>query len=121
MLPDLGDIAWVEFDPVKGTEQAGRRPALILTAREYHEVSRRAVVCPITSRIGTWPLNVILPSGLKTKGAVLLDQICSVDRTQRMFTIVERVPAGFLAEVRNTLVAWLRIDLSALKTNQRST
>ena len=66
MLPDAGDIAWVEFDPVKGTEQAGRRPALFLTDRAYHENSRSALVCPITSNLHRWPFNVALPPGLKT-------------------------------------------------------
>jgi mRNA interferase MazF len=55
MLPEAGDVAWVEFDPVLGAEQAGRRPALVVSEREYHEISSRALVCPITSRARPWP------------------------------------------------------------------
>ena len=110
MLPDAGDIAWVDFDPVRGTEQAGRRPGLILTPRSYHEQSRRALVCPITSNTRAWPFNVDLPAGLRTEGVVLVDQLRVIDRTQRMFAIVERVPEALLIEVRVKLAALLGVD-----------
>ncbi len=112
LLPDAGDIAWVDFDPVRGTEQSGRRPALLLSSRLYHEGARRALVCPITRRIRNWPSEVILPSGLKTEGAVLVDQIHSIDRTQRLFDIVETVPPQVMADVRLKLAALLGIDIS---------
>jgi mRNA interferase MazF len=111
LLPDAGDIAWVEFDPVRGTEQAGRRPALILTSRGYHETSERSVVCPITSRIRNWPPDVVLPAGLKTKGSVLVDQIRVVDRGQRMFGVIERVPNRVLVRVREHLAALVGIEI----------
>lgn len=110
MLPDVGDIAWVDFDPVRGTEQAGRRPGLVLTPRGYHEQSRRAVVCPITSNARAWPFNVNLPEGLRTEGVVLVDQLRVIDRPQRMFAIVERVPDQLLVEVRAKLAALLGVD-----------
>jgi mRNA interferase MazF len=111
MLPDAGDIAWVEFDPVRGTEQAGRRPALVLTERAYHENSRRALVCPITSHLRRWPFSVALPAGLKTVGAVLVDQARAIDRTARMYAIIERAPDDVLIEVRGRLAALLGIDV----------
>jgi mRNA interferase MazF len=107
MLPDAGDIAWVEFDPVRGAEQAGRRPALILTPRAYHQRSTRALVCPITSNIRPWPFKVMLPEGLKTTGAVLVDQLRAIDRTERMFTIIERAPRELLQGVLDRLSALL--------------
>lgn len=110
MLPDVGDIAWIDFDPVRGTEQAGRRPGLVLTPRSYHEQSKRAVVCPITSNARAWPFNVKLPEGLRTEGVVLVDQLRVIDRTQRMFAIVERVPNELLVEVRAKLAALLGVD-----------
>src|SRR5579885_2231981 len=70
MIPEIGDVAWVEFDPVIGTEQAGRRPALVLSDRTYHELSRRAVVCPISTRARPWAFNVPLPSGMITRYGV---------------------------------------------------
>jgi mRNA interferase MazF len=109
MLPDAGDIAWVDLDPVKGTEQAGRCPAVVLSARIYHEQSKRALVCPVTSNARPWPFNVILPAGLKTSGVVLIDQIRTIDRSERMFSIIERVPDDVLAEMRARLAALLQI------------
>ena len=110
MSPDAGDIAWVNFDPTLGSEQAGRRPALFLTGRGYHERSPRAVVCPITSKERPWPFNVSLPLGLKTTGIVLVDQIRTIDRSRRVFDIIERVPDAFVDEVRGRLSALLGID-----------
>ena len=110
ILPDAGDIAWVEFDPVRGTEQAGRRPALVLTPRAYHQRSRRALVCPITSNLGSWAFNVPLPPEMKTVGAVLVDQVRAVDRSQRMFAIIERASNGVLSEVKRRLAALVEIE-----------
>ena len=107
MLPDAGDIAWVEFDPVRGTEQAGRRPALVLTPQAYHQRSTRALVCPITSNIRPWPFKIMLPEGLKTTGAVLVDQLRAIDRSERLFTIIERAPREVLLEALRRLAALL--------------
>jgi mRNA interferase MazF len=110
LLPDAGDIVWVDFDPVRGTEQAGRRPAIVLTSRFYHEESNRSLVCPITRTLREWPTDVVLPAGLKTQGVVLIDQIRTVDRRHRMFGLIERVPADVLAAVRLHLAALLGIE-----------
>src|SRR2546429_9136828 len=114
MLPEVGDIAWVDFDPVKGTEQSGRRPGLILTSLGYHRRSRRSIVCPISSTERPWAFNVKLPAGLKTQGAVLVDQVRVIERAERMFDIIERAPADVLVEVRGKLAAVLGIDLVAI-------
>jgi mRNA interferase MazF len=111
MLPDAGDIAWVELGETLGTEQYGRRPALILTSLIYHEVSSRAVICPITSTDKPWASNVRLPAGLKTKGFVLLDQLRAVDRRHRMFDVVERIPPVTLTEVHRKLASLLGIEI----------
>jgi len=110
MLPDIGDIAWIEFDLAQGIEQQGRRPALVLTGRDYHQRSPRTVVCPITSKERPWPFSVLLPAGLKTRGAVLVDQVRTIDRTGRMFEIIERAPSDLLSEVRGRLAALLQFD-----------
>lgn len=111
MPPDVGDIAWVELDPVRGTEQAGRRPALVLSSMLYHQESKRAVICPISSAKRPWPFNVPLPSGLTTTGVVLVDQVRTIDRSERMFDVIERVSDELLAEVRGRLAALLGFDL----------
>ncbi|HVV94669.1 MAG TPA: type II toxin-antitoxin system PemK/MazF family toxin [Hyphomicrobiales bacterium] len=106
---DVGDIVWVDFNPGRGTEQLGHRPALVLTDRSFHEVSPRAVVCPITSRVRGWSTEVELPADAKTHGAILVDQVRSVDRTMRGFRFVERVPAETLRQVRGRLAALLQL------------
>ena len=113
MLPDVGDIAWVDFDPVKGSEQAGRRPGLVLTPESYHQRSRRAIVCPITSNERPWPFNVGLPAGMRTRGAVLVDQVRSIERSERMFDIIERAPVEVIAAVRTRLADLLGFELSS--------
>jgi mRNA interferase MazF len=112
MLPEAGDIAWIDFDPVKGTEQSGRRPGLILTSLGYHQRSRRSIVCPISSTERLWAFNVQLPAGLKTHGAVLVDQIRVIERSERMFDIIERAPMEVLFDVRGRLAALLGFDVS---------
>ena len=120
MIPEIGDVAWVEFDPVMGTEQAGRRPALVLSDRTYHELSRRAVVCPISTRARPWAFNVPLPSGMITVGTVLVDQIRTIDRAQRMFKVIERAPDAVVADVRGRLAALLRLEHISLLPDQSS-
>ncbi|MEP9378937.1 type II toxin-antitoxin system PemK/MazF family toxin [Aquabacter sp. CN5-332] len=107
-----GDIAWVELDPVLGTEQAGRRPALIVSMNLYNEISRRVLVCPISSRLRDWPYNVALPEGIRTKGAVLVDQLRTVDHAVRVFGVIERAPPSVLAEVQGRLATILGIPVS---------
>ena len=61
-LPDTGDLIWTDFDPTKGREQAGRRPALVVSSAAFTENTGRAIVCPITSRVRPFPTSVVLPS-----------------------------------------------------------
>jgi mRNA interferase MazF len=117
MLPHAGDIAWVELGPVKGSEQDGRRPALVLSEAGYHETSRRAVICPISSTERPWAYHVPLPVGLATTGVVLIDQIRTIDRAERMFDIVERVPGEILADVRDRIAALLGINIVVSNTD----
>ena len=112
-LPDAGDIVWVDFDPVRGQEQQGVRPALVLTGRQFHERDRRSIVCPITSSMAPWPTKILLPDGLPVHGGVLVDQIRSVDRAQRGFRFIARAPEPTLLEVRARLALLVGIDLGA--------
>jgi mRNA interferase MazF len=101
-----GQIVWMDFDPVRGTEQAGSRPALVISEAPFHAATRRAVVCPITTRRRDWPFETPLPDGLPVKGVVLIDQVRTVDRTTRGFRPICVAPDWFLAQVR-TLVGRL--------------
>lgn len=100
---EAGDIVWAVFDPVIGTEQGGRRPAIVLTDAEYNTLYPRSIVCPITRNRTPWPTKVLLPDGLRTSGAVLADQPRTLHRELRGFRFVERAPGEVLAEVRAIL------------------
>jgi mRNA interferase MazF len=98
-IPDRGDLVWLEFSPQAGSEQAGLRPAVVLSFAAYHRKSKLGIVCPITSREKGWPLEVRLPSGLPIQGVVLVDQIKSIDRAARKLRIVGQVPQATLDEI----------------------
>jgi mRNA interferase MazF len=82
-IPDTGDLIWTDFDPTRGREQAGRRPALVLSPAAFTENSGLAVVCPITSRIRPLPSSVVLPAGLPVAGEILTSHIRSIDTQAR--------------------------------------
>lgn len=98
-----GEIVWADFDPVRGTEQGGVRPAIVLTSKEFHEISTKAIVCPITRNPGPWPTKVGLPASMKTKGFVLADQIRTLHRSERGFRFIESAPAELLDQVRQII------------------
>lgn len=104
-----GDIVWVDFDPALGTEQAGRRPAIVLTDSDYNELYPRSVVCPITKNLVPWPTKVLLSDGMKTRGGVLADQPRTVHRSVRGFRFIETAPDEVLDQVRAVLGELLRI------------
>lgn len=98
-LPDCGSLVWVSFSPQAGSEQAGRRPGIVLTTAAYHRRSRLAIVCPITNQEKGWPMEVRLPSGLPVSGVVLVDHVKSVDRAARDMKVIGQVPPEVLDEI----------------------
>src|SRR5690242_21087145 len=82
-LPSAGDLIWTEFDPTRGREQAGRRPALVLSPAIFTANTGFAIVCPITSRVRPFPTSVILPPGLPVSGEILLSHVRSIDTLAR--------------------------------------
>ena len=105
--PERGDLVWLDFNPQAGHEQAGRRPALVLTPRGYHQRTPYAVVCPITSRVKGYPFEVLLPEGLAIAGVVLADQVKSVDRHVRRIEVAGRAPESVVEQVNMKLRALL--------------
>lgn len=108
-LPERGSIVWLDFSPHAGHEQAGRRPAIVLTPRSYHEMTNKAVVCPITSTERGWPTEVKLPSGLPVSGVVLIDEVRSVDRQARHMKLAGSVPESVLDEINARLAPLLSL------------
>lgn len=109
-IPERGDIVWIDFNPTKGHEQAGRRPALVLSRKIYNIKSERAVVCPITSSINNYPFEVLISGSKKTNGAILVDQIRSIDWKARKTTFIEKISTIALEEVTGKLSALLADD-----------
>jgi len=98
-----GDIVWADFEPVRGTEQGGRRPAIVMTDSGFNSRDQRSIVCPITRNMTPWPTKVLLPPEMQTQGAVLVDQIRNMHREQRGFRFIEHAPDTVLAGVRAVL------------------
>jgi mRNA interferase MazF len=101
-VPDSGDLVWASFDPQSGHEQAGRRPALVLSPREYNEKVGLALSCPITSKLKGYPFEVPVHAS-RTQGVVLADQVRSLDWRSRQFMFIERAHADTLIAVVQTL------------------
>lgn len=106
-LPDAGDFVWLTFDPQAGREQAGRRPALVLSPRIYNARSGLALVCPITNQAKGYPFEVPVPVGLGTTGVILADHAKSVDWKARRAEKLGKCPAETLDEVRARLAPLL--------------
>lgn len=98
-VPDRGDVVWLTFDPQSGHEQAGRRPALVLSPAAYNGKTSLALVCPITSRVKGYPFEVTIPAGLSIQGVILSDQIKSLDWNARRAQFGCRLPEEATADV----------------------
>jgi mRNA interferase MazF len=91
-IPDRGDAIWLTFDPQAGHEQAGRRPALVLSLESYNAKAGLALVCPITSKAKGYPFETVLPGGLPVAGVVLADHLRSLDWRARQAKKIARMP-----------------------------
>lgn len=101
--PHTGDLVWLSFSPQAGHEQAGRRPALVLSPRSYNAKVGLCLVCPITQHAKGYAFEVSLPDGLPLKGVVLADQVKSADWHERQALHIAKAPAEVIDEVRAKL------------------
>ena len=97
--PDSGDLIWLTFDPQAGHEQAGRRPALVLSPKIYNQKSGLALVCPVTNQAKGYPFEVPIPDGCGVKGIILADHLKSLDWKARLAEKAGRIPLATLNEV----------------------
>ncbi|OGW66587.1 MAG: hypothetical protein A3H49_07975 [Nitrospirae bacterium RIFCSPLOWO2_02_FULL_62_14] len=97
-VPKRGDLVWLDFTPQKGHEQAGRRPALVLSPKAYNSKTLLVLCCPITSRVKGYPFEVPVESST-IHGVVLADQIKSVDWVARRAAYVGKASAEVLEDV----------------------
>jgi len=97
-IPERGDIVWIDFNPQLGHEQRGRRPALVISHKEYNEKVGLALFCPITSKKKNYPFNIDLQEG-KIDGMVLSDQVKSLDWSIRNIEYIEKIHEKKMNEV----------------------
>lgn len=97
--PDRGDVVWLEFNPQAGHEQSGHRPALVVSPKAYNQRVGLALFCPITSNVKGYPFEVLLPEKHRVSGAILSDQIKSLDWRVRKANRIATVPRDVLEEV----------------------
>ena len=104
-VPDRGDIVWLQVDPQAGHEQAGRRPAFVVSPRAYNGKVGLALFCPVTSRIKGYPFEVPLSGSGKARGAVLSDQVKSLDWRARKAARFDRASEEVVLEVTARILA----------------
>lgn len=104
-VPARGDLVWLQFHPQTGHEQGGHRPALVLSPSAYNRRVGLAICCPITSQVKGYPFEVLLPDNLGVEGAVLSDQIKSLDWRARRAKRIASVPADVMEETLAKILA----------------
>jgi mRNA interferase MazF len=105
-VPEAGDIVWLEFSPQAGHEQAGHRPALVLSPAAYNNKTGTMLCCPMTTQIKGYPFEVIIDA---LNGAVLSDQVKNLDWRARKAKLKGRASDEVLLEVRAKIAALLGI------------
>jgi mRNA interferase MazF len=102
-VPDRGDAVWITLDPQAGHEQAGRRPALVLSPAAYNGRVGLALFCPITSQVKGYPFEVAIPAGSPVRGVVGADQVKSLDWRARNAARIGAVSTEVVAQVLQRL------------------
>jgi len=107
-IPQRGDVVWVSLDPRAGREQAGRRPAVVLSPQAYNAKVGLALLCPVTSQVKGYPFEVAVPEGLPVSGVVLSDHVKNLDWRARQAEWVLTLPPQTTAEILAKLQTLLR-------------
>jgi len=109
-VPKRGDVVWIDMHPHAGHEQAGRRPAVVLSPRSYNAKVGLALFCPVTNQVKGYPFEVIIPPGLEVTGVILSDQAKSLDWKIRNTEYYDKVPETVVVEILKKLSTLLRFD-----------
>lgn len=106
-VPERGDVVWITLSPQAGHEQAGRRPAVVLSPAAYNGKVGLAILCPVTTQVKGYPFEVLIPKGLAVSGAILADQVKSLDWRAREAELACRLPAETMSDVLQRAVILL--------------
>jgi mRNA interferase MazF len=109
-VPARGDLIWLHFSPQAGHEQAGRRPAVVVSPSSYNRRVGLALCCPVTSQVKGYPFEVLLPPGLGVEGAILSDQLKNLDWRVRQARRIGVLPAEVLEETVGKILALVDPD-----------
>jgi mRNA interferase MazF len=106
-VPRCGDVVWITLNPQAGHEEAGRRPAVVISPQSYNGKVGLAIFCPVTSQIKGYPFEVLIPAGLPVAGAILSDQLKSLDWRARNAELICALPTETISEVLQKLATLL--------------
>lgn len=106
-VPECGDVVWVTLNPQAGREEAGRRAAVVVSPQSYNGKVGLAIFCPVTGQIKGYPFEVLIPAGLPATGAILSDQVKSLDWRARKAELICALPARSISEVLEKLATLL--------------
>jgi mRNA interferase MazF len=106
-VPKRGDVVWMTMNPQAGHEQAGRRPAVILSPAAYNAKVGLVLAAPVTSWVKGYPFETLVPSGLPVSGAILADQVKSLDWRAREAALSCELPSSVVSEVLQKLMSLL--------------
>ena len=101
--PRRGDLIWLSFTPQTGREQAGRRPALVLSPEAYNSKTGLALICPVTSKAKSYPFEVPISTSAGVQGVVLADQLRSLDWRARRAEWIEQAQPKVVERVLKLL------------------
>ena len=104
-VPERGDLVWLTFNPQAGHEQAGRRPAVVLSPAAYNKRVGLGIFCPVTSQVKGYPFEVTLPEDLPINGVILADQVKSLDWQARRAEKICSLPSTVTDEILQKLRA----------------
>ena len=106
-VPRCGDVVWITLNPQAGYEKAGRRSAVVLSPQSYNGKTGLAILCPVTNQVKGYPFEVLIPAGLPVAGAILSDQVKSLDWRARNAELICALPAETVSDVLQKLVTLL--------------
>lgn len=106
-IPARGDLVYVNFTPQSGHEQAGTRPGIVLSPKDFNQATGFAVVCPITRQAKGYPFEVALPDGLAIEGVVLTDQVKSLDWRSRQCNVKGQAPQEVVTDCLDLIHTFL--------------
>ena len=98
-VPERGDVVWLNFNPQAGREQAGVRPAVVISDSVYNRKTGLGLFCPVTKRAKGYVYEIRIPAGCADEGVVLCDQVKSLDWRVRLVDVIGELPFPLVADV----------------------